>query len=134
MSINNENKQQVIQDITAFLLEEIPSPELLIIYGSFITNDFRPGSSDIDIGFLSAETISDVQRWNIQEKLASKLDCDIDLVDMQTCNDVLKIQIVHYGKIIYQRPSPKTEQFLDYAYINYIQLNEDRAEILEHYS
>ena len=129
-----KNKQQVIQDITVFLLEEIPSPELLIIYGSFITDDFRPGSSDIDIGFLSAETISDVQRWNIQEKLASKLDCDIDLVDMQSCNDVLKIQIVHYGKIIYQRPSQKTEQFLDYAYINYIQLNEDRAEILEHYS
>ena len=132
MSLNN--KQQIIQDVSHFLQEEIPSPELLIIFGSFITDDFRPGSSDIDIGFLSAETISDVQRWNIQEKLASKLDCDIDLVDMRTCNDVLKIQIVHYGKIIFQQPSPKIEQFLDYAYINYIQLNEDRAEILEHYS
>ncbi len=127
-------KQRITQEVADFLKNELLSVELIIIFGSFITKHFDPQHSDIDIAFLNADILSDVQRWNIQEKLASRLNRDIDLVDLQTCNDVLKLEIVHHGQIIYQQASLKTEQFLDNAYINYIQLNEDRAEILEHYS
>ncbi len=134
MCKKNNIKQHVIKDVVYFLRDELASVELIIIFGSYISEHFDPQHSDIDIAFLNADILSDVQRWNIQEKLASRLNRDIDLVDLQTCNDVLKLEIVHHGQIIYQQASLKTEQFLDNAYINYIQLNEDRAEILEHYS
>lgn len=39
--------------------------------------------SDIDIGFLTTSKIKPVKKWKIQERLASKLNRDVDLVDLK---------------------------------------------------
>ncbi len=88
-------KQKIEQDIADFLKTELPSVELIIIFGSFITDNYDPQNSDIDIAVLAGESLGNIQRWNIQEKLASRLSQDIDLVNLRTCNDVLKFEIVH---------------------------------------
>jgi len=129
MQINHAIKKTIIKHLT----HEIPDIELIIIFGSVAENNFNADTSDIDIAFLNSDSLSNVERWNIQEKLASNLNIDIDLVDMRQSNDILNFEITHKGQIIYKKDSLKIEQFLDSTYINYIQLNEDRAAILENY-
>jgi predicted transcriptional regulator len=82
-------------------------------------------NSDIDIAFLSSSTVSNLQRWETQEKLASLLNSDIDLVNLHSSDDVFRFEITSKGKNLFIKPSSKIEQFLDSIYINYIQLNED---------
>ena len=124
-----------IQDkIVKTLSAEIEGLELITLFGSAAGLAYKQNESDIDIAFLASRIINNVQRWNIQENLASLLNSDIDLVDLSSSNDVLRFEIITKGKNIFIKPSHKMECFLDSIYINYIQLNEDRAEIIEEYA
>ncbi len=127
----DENKQTKIIKI---LNDEIEGLELITLFGSATGLAYQQNKSDIDIAFLASKTIDNVQRWEVQEKLASALNSDIDLVNLSTSNDVLSFEIITKGKNLFIKPSHKMECFLDSIYINYIQLNEDRAEIIAKYT
>jgi len=94
--ILNQTIKELIID---FLTDDNPDIELIIIFGSLVNNTYFHEKSDIDIAFLSFSGMSNIERWNIQEKLASKLDIDIDLVDMYHCDDVLRFEITHKGQV-----------------------------------
>lgn len=119
------------QIINKQLKNEIKDIELIVLFGSATNDDYIQYKSDIDIAFLSSSTVSNLQRWEIQEKLASLLNSDIDLVDLHSSDDVFRFEITSKGKNLFIKPSSKIEQFLDSIYINYIQLNEDRAEVMQ---
>ena len=124
-----------IQDkIVKILTAEIEGIELITLFGSATGVAYKQNKSDIDIAFLASRIINNVQRWNIQEKLASRLNSDIDLVDLSNSNDVLRFEVIAKGKNLFIKPSNKMECFLDNVYINYIQLNEDRAELIQAYA
>jgi len=127
--INQATKNKIVN----FLQSELPDVNLIIIFGSIISEHFDPKKSDIDIACLSFKPLSNTKRWNVQEKLASKLNINVDLVDLTQNNDVLKFEILQKGEIIFQKTSAQLENFLDHIFINYLQLNEDRAEIMEYY-
>lgn len=113
------------------LHNEIKDIELIVLFGSASNGDYIQYKSDIDIAFLSSSTVSNLQRWETQEKLASLLNSDIDLVNLHSSDDVFRFEITSKGKNLFIKPSSKIEQFLDSIYINYIQLNEDRAEVMQ---
>jgi predicted nucleotidyltransferase len=113
------------------LNNEIKDIELIILFGSATNGDYIQYKSDIDIAFLSSSTVSNLQRWGTQEKLASLLNSDIDLVNLHSSDDVFRFEIASKGKNLFIKPSSKIEHFLDSIYINYIQLNEDRAEVMQ---
>jgi len=127
--INTARQEIIIKT----LRKEVESIQLIILFGSAVNSYFEPNRSDIDIAFLSSKEIGNVQRWEIQEKLASCLNSDIDLVDLNNSNDVLRFEVIAKGKTLFIQPSDEIEYFLDSIYINYIQLNEDRAEIIQGY-
>ena len=111
------------KNIKQFLLSNIESIKLIIVFGSFATGDNNK-NSDIGIAFLTTKTISDVQRWQVAQSIASHINRDVDLVDITKANDVFKFQIVSQGKIIYQLKN--MDQYLDQIYLTYLRLNEDR--------
>jgi predicted nucleotidyltransferase len=124
-----------LQDkVVKSLTKKITELEFVSIFGSALMVEFDSLKSDIDIAFISSATLTNTQRWNIQEELASELNIDIDLVDLSNANDVIKFEIISKGEVIFKKPSEKLELFLDDVYINYIQLNEDRKEIMELYN
>ena len=125
-----ENRKRTIVE---FLNNEILELKWVSLFGSVINKNFDENRSDIDIAFISSRNITNVERWEIQEKLASQLNIDIDLVDLSKSNDVISFEAISKGINIFKKSSKKLEQFLDSIYINYIQLNEDRKEILEMY-
>jgi len=114
-----------------FIIEKLShlNPKLIIVFGSYANNTYH-SSSDIDIAFYSQMKIDNYQRWLLAEEIAIGMNKDVDLVDMQNANDVLKFEIVSTGKVILNH---NMDSFLDRCYTNYFVLNEDRREILEHY-
>ena len=74
--------------------------KLLILFGSFAKKT-QTNNSDLDLAFLSKDNITNIERWNISQSLASDLNIDVDLIDLQKASDVLKFQIVSTGEIIY---------------------------------
>ncbi|MHB1680589.1 MAG: type VII toxin-antitoxin system MntA family adenylyltransferase antitoxin [bacterium] len=116
--------------IADYLKSKIQNLRAVIIFGSFANNSENK-YSDIDIAFLSSEKISNIKRWEFQEELASILNRDVDLVDLENASDVFKFQIASQGIVIYADNSKNIELYLDKIYTIYLQLNDDRKAILE---
>jgi predicted nucleotidyltransferase len=75
-------KEELYKTISNFLDQNIPELQGIYIFGSYAANQETP-ESDIDIAFLTEVKISPVEKWEIQQKLASVLDKDVDLVDLK---------------------------------------------------
>lgn len=121
-----------IEKIIAFLKEKM-TLRLLILFGSYASGEARP-DSDIDLAFVADEKIeSATLLLDIAPELAAFMHVDsVDLIDMKnTKSDVFLFEIVSSGKIIFQEGD--FDVFLDLIYTKYLQLNDDRKEILEYY-
>jgi predicted nucleotidyltransferase len=125
MKLKNTDKEKII----LLLKEKIPL-QLLILFGSF-AEGHATLRSDIDLAFISADKIDEVARWEIAQELAIIMRRDVDLVNMETASDVFKFEIVTKGEILFQEGN--FDAYLDRAYTMYMQLNDDRKEILEFY-
>ena len=118
------------EKITAFIKKEIPRLNILYLFGSILKGNFT-SSNDIDLAFLAEQKIDNLKRWSIQEKLASILLKNVDLIDLQSASEVMRFQIISQGKRIYEKDHKKTETFEDYTYYMYLDLNEQRQAILD---
>lgn len=125
--------KSIQETIVKILTDEIESIELITLFGSATNLYYKKNKSDIDIAFLALKTVYNLQRWDAQEKLASLLNTDIDLVNLHSCDDIFRFDIISKGQNLFIKPSHKIEYFLDSIYINYIQLNEDRSELIKAY-
>lgn len=125
-------KENTEIQIIELLKSRIPKLLGIYIFGSYADNSATK-NSDIDIAFLSFEKITVVQKWKIQEELASILDIDIDLVDLKDATVVLRAEIVEKGKLIYSADPYQVDYFEMTTYSMYAGLNESRADILKEY-
>ncbi len=89
------------------------------------------GASDTDIGALAQERIPAGLRFDVQEQLAAKLGCDVDLVDLAAASPVMAIQVVAKGQLLYDGDSAARGRFEDLTFGAYARLNEERRGILE---
>lgn len=121
-----------IKKIISFLKKRMDL-RLLILFGSYASGEARP-DSDIDLAFIADEKIEPATLLlDIAPELAGLMHVEsVDLIDMKnTTSTVFLFQIVAYGNIIYQDGG--FDDFLDLIYSKYLQLNDDRREILENY-
>ncbi|MCX7120488.1 MAG: nucleotidyltransferase domain-containing protein [Gammaproteobacteria bacterium] len=125
-------KNNEIQKIISFLQSKMKL-RLLILYGSYASGDATP-QSDIDLAFMADEEIEPFSLWwDISQELAAIMNVkSIDLVDIKKIDDVFRFIIVSTGEVIFQEGN--FDHYLDLAYTKYLQLNDDRHEILKHYS
>lgn len=121
--------QERINNIKEFLIDKF-SPVFIVIFGSAAKGMLRE-DSDVDIAFLSDESYSEYEVFNISQELGAILGRDIDLIDIKKASTVFKVQILGNGKIIYSKDDIKTKTFHMEAYREYCMLNEDRKEILD---
>ena len=123
------DKKQTEKKITEFLKKKIPGLLGIYIFGSFADDWLRP-ESDIDIAFLTWKKIPAVEKWKIQEELASLLDIDIDLVDLKDASVVLRAEVVENGTRIHTENEYECDNFEVTTYSMYADLNETRKDIL----
>ena len=119
--------------IAEYLKDQIPGLIAIYIFGSMADNSATPGS-DIDIAFLTFQKISAVEKWKIQEELASKLNQDVDLIDLKDATTILRTEVIEKGKLIFSGDSYQVNHFEMITYSMYADLNESRQDILTDYN
>jgi predicted nucleotidyltransferase len=118
--------------ITDFLKDHIPGIIAIYIFGSMADNSATQ-ESDIDIAFLTFQKISAVEKWKIQEEVASKLNQDVDLIDLKDATTILRTEVIEKGKLIFSGDSYQVNHFEMITYSMYADLNESRQDILTDY-
>lgn len=89
--------ERIIVDI----LSEKVSPFLIILFGSTAKGNIHK-DSDIDIAFLSDDKELDkYEIFMIAQEIASELNRDVDLIDLNQASTVFQAQVVHTGKVIH---------------------------------
>lgn len=107
-------------------------PGLIAVYrfGSTVQGTAVP-SSDADVGVLAAGRIPDAIRFDLQERIATGIRQDVDLVDLAVASPVMAIQVVARGELLYDGDPEARGRFEDRVFGTYARLNEERRGILE---
>jgi len=100
MKINRYKKK-----ILEIILNRLnPANCIIFLFGSYVDGSYNRGS-DIDIGIISNEKISDVDFLEIKESLNSEFLIEIDLVNLNEISEEIRKQILkeeikiwHIGK------------------------------------
>ncbi|CAA6808666.1 MAG: Nucleotidyltransferase [uncultured Sulfurovum sp.] len=125
MLLNNEDKKCIVNT----LRYAIPTLQALYIFGS--QNDgSATGQSDVDIAYLSAKTLTSVERWEVSQKLASMLSMDVDLIELSSTNTIFRYQILSTAERIYG-DGYEVEKFETLAYGFYLRFREERQPIVD---
>lgn len=114
--------------IKSFLIAELKA-ELIYLFGSYAHGNNRDGS-DLDLAFLTSKEVDDYQRFLTAQKLASKLNIEVDLIDLSKASTVFKAQIIQ-GKLIYAKNKRQKQEFELLTLKKYARLNEERKEIID---
>jgi len=123
--LSTEQKMLIIQS----LREQIPALKALYLFGSY-AEGVASGSSDIDIAYLSSESIPQTARWEISQALASQLSIDVDLIDLANTNTIFRYQIISKGERLYG-DGYEVESFETLAYSFYLRFQEERQPIVD---
>lgn len=118
-------------DIISTLIRELPCKVYAIYgFGSFYSGQSTP-QSDLDIAILPEYPLQSEERWRIQEKLASLIGANVDLVDLNSCSLVMQFQIIANGKKIFSSDDYKTNAFETRIYSAYCRFNEERKVVVD---
>jgi len=122
----NDRERKLIIDS---LISDIEELQAVYIFGS--QNDGTDmGSSDVDIAYLSKKVLSNVERWDVSQKLASLLSKDVDLIELSTTNTIFRYQILSKSSRIYGK-GYDVESFETLAYSFYLRFQEERQPIVD---
>lgn len=119
-------------DATAVRVMREAVPEVIAVYrfGSSVSGHAR-SESDLDLAFLAPRALPPLERFEIQERLASALGRSVDLLDLRAASTVMRMQVVSKGQLLDAADPAEKERFEDFVFSSYARLNEERKAILE---
>lgn len=115
---------------TVKLLRDTVSPQLIYLFGSTAKGTAH-AKSDLDIAFLTSANLDEYEVFMIAQQLATKLNRDIDLVDLRKASTVFQGQIVATGKIIYCTDEQARMNYEMRVLKMYAKLGEERKLIID---
>jgi len=104
-------------------------PVVVYLFGSKGTDQEHP-ASDIDLAILPSSSMDPVECFDLANRISSKLDVDVDLVDLTTASTVMCKEVLRTGERIVMLDPLATGEFEMRTLSSYARLNEERAEIL----
>jgi predicted nucleotidyltransferase len=117
-------------EAVALIREFVPETVAVYRFGSTVAARTHR-ESDIDLAVLAKAALDPTLRFDVQRQLASRLQRDVDLVDLQRATTVMRIQIVARGTLLAASDPQEKDRFEMLAYSAYARLNEERAPVLE---
>jgi uncharacterized protein len=112
------------------LRTRVPGLVLVVLYGLRARGDARP-DSDVDVALLADAPIDRWELLELQAALAARLGAEVDVVDLLTSDDVLRVQVVAHGRTLFERSATERSLFEMHALSRYAHLNEERRGILD---
>ena len=109
-------------------LETIPL-SALYIFGSFGTIRQHPGS-DLDLALLPVVPINPVLLFELANILATRLNLDVDLVDLSTASTVMGKEVIRTGERLVVNDLNAAQIFEMHTLSDYARLNEERQPVL----
>ena len=82
------------------VLDVLPDVWAVYLYGSVARGDAGP-HSDLDLAVLLPPGCRLEQPWHLAGQLAGKLGREVDLVDLRQVGDVLRMQVLQDGVMLY---------------------------------
>ena len=109
--------------------EEFPDTIGIWLFGS-MAFETASATSDIDLAVLLPKKINNIRLWQCSQSLASKVNLEIDLIDLLEASTVMRSQIMREGKRIFCTDEFKCNLFETEALTDYLRFNEERQELL----
>lgn len=98
-------------------------------FGSSVDGTAHAGS-DVDVAVLLPTRLEPAARFDLQERLATRLHRDVDLVDLAAASTVMAMQVVTTGRLLHDDAPGARGVFEDRTFSAYARLNEERRGIL----
>jgi predicted nucleotidyltransferase len=105
-------------------------PVVVYLFGSAAAGQLRP-DSDVDLAFLSRQSIPPEEVFQARLRLAEALGSDVDLVDLARATAVLRKEVLATGRVLLETDPQRRAEFEMYALSDYARLNEERAPVLD---
>jgi len=116
-------------DILAAVREELPDVPTVYLLGSRAAGNERP-DSDLDLAVVLNGCADPIYLWEAGENIASRLDVDVDLVDLLAADTVLKYQIVSSGRRLFTVDLLEAERYEIFILNDMMELDEARAPLI----
>ncbi|MCX8097817.1 MAG: nucleotidyltransferase domain-containing protein [Casimicrobiaceae bacterium] len=112
------------EPIVAWLRERLPELEAIYLFGSAVRGPWRP-DSDLDLAIDAGRPLEPAVRYELALELGVAMNRDVDLIDMQRANAVLRREILTTGERLYVRDRARQDaleaamltEYLDFAFI-----------------
>ncbi|MGA4722148.1 type VII toxin-antitoxin system MntA family adenylyltransferase antitoxin [Fictibacillus nanhaiensis] len=117
------------EQVITFLNEKL-NPYLIVVFGSTAKGTDRV-DSDLDIAYLSDQKIEKYERFMLGQELASLINKDVDLVDLNQASTVFAAQIIQASKTILCRDDKRRMEFEMKTLKMYAKLNEEREIVIK---
>ncbi|KJB96090.1 DNA polymerase subunit beta [Skermanella aerolata KACC 11604] len=116
-------------DILAAVREALPGVRRVYLFGSRAIGEEWP-DSDLDLAVVLDGPADSVSLWMAGEDIASRLDVDVDLIDLLKADTVLKHQIVTNGKLLFTNDPVEAERYEIFILNDMMELNEARRPLI----
>jgi predicted nucleotidyltransferase len=116
-------------DILAAVREALPGVRRVYLFGSRAIGEEWP-DSDLDLAVVLDGPADPVSLWMAGEDIASRLDVDVDLIDLLAADTLLKHQIVTTGKRLFAADPMDAERYEIFILKDMMDLNEIRAPLI----
>jgi predicted nucleotidyltransferase len=126
---NRMNIENNINLVVDYLKQRI-DPAVVYLFGSAAGDCFKQ-ESDIDLAVITDKKISPLEIYNISGDLSLIVRRDIHLVDFREITDVLRMEILKKGRVIFCKDENLRIQNEMKALSSYIKLNEEREIVIK---
>lgn len=108
----------------------LPRVQAIYLFGSRATGGAGP-ASDTDLAVLAAEPFDELVRYSLASHLSELLHTEVDLVDLQRCSAVMRVQVLGGSHLLLDAAPAARMAFEAFALADYARLNEERRGILD---
>ncbi|MGA8163565.1 MAG: nucleotidyltransferase domain-containing protein [Waddliaceae bacterium] len=122
--------RKLLNESISLIIDRFPDVMGIYLFGSYGTlNETK--TSDLDLAILFKKSPNNVELWNFSQEIASLINREVDLVDLNRASLVFQFQVLTTGKRVYCKDENACEQFEGKVWPMYIRFNEERKDILD---